>query len=317
MSRTLQLGAQVGQQNMTMDEMRALWRKFDQGGMEWLSAWDHLYEAPPADGTVPHFEAIACLGAMAAETTNARLGCFVFYVGYRNPGLLAKAAVTIDHISGGRFEIGLGAGWHKWEAEAFGYDFPSLGTRFDMLEEATPLIRSFFTNERTTHDGEHYKAVRVAINPPPVRGDIPIWIGGVGEKRTLKLVAEQADGWNAAYISADEYKRLGGVLDRWCDKLGRDPATVERSINLMFNLGVDEAAAKRSEASMANDWGPMWPRVSQGALSGTPEQAIEQIIAYREAGADLINIAIRMPVETDALDAYLEETVPAVRAAAG
>ena len=129
------LGAHVGQQNMAMDAMRAAWRRLDAAGIDWISCWDHLYEAPPAGGTLDHFEAIATLGAMCVETKNARLGNLVFYVGYRNPGLLAKAAVTLDHLSGGRFELGLGGGWHDQEAKAFGYDFPGIGTRLDMLEE--------------------------------------------------------------------------------------------------------------------------------------------------------------------------------------
>ena len=150
---TLSLGAHVGQQNMTMDEMRALWRKLDDARFDWISAWDHFYEAPPAGGTQPHFEALATLGALAAETQHARLGCLVFYVGYRNPALLAKAATTLDHISGGRFELGLGAGWHFWEAKAYGYEFPELKSRLDMLDEAATIIRGMLTNERTTFHG--------------------------------------------------------------------------------------------------------------------------------------------------------------------
>ena len=141
---TISLGAHVGQQNVEMDDLRALWRWLDANGFDWISAWDHLYEAPPdlasGPGTGPHFEAVATLAALALETTNARLGCLVFYVGYRNPGLLAKAAVTIDHLAAGRFELGIGGGWHQWEAEAYGYDFPSVGTRLDMLDEAAQVI---------------------------------------------------------------------------------------------------------------------------------------------------------------------------------
>ena len=313
--RGMQLGIHIGQQNMSMDEMRALWRRCD-GDLDWISVWDHLYEAPPAGGTIPHFAAVACLGALAADTQHARLGCLVFYVGYRNPGLLAKAATTIDHISGGRFELGLGGGWHQWEAEAYGYDFPSVGKRLDMLDEAAGLITSFFTNERTTHDGQFFAATDASMLPAPVNGSMPIWIGGVGEQRTLRMAARHATGWNAAYISAEEYGRLNGVLDRHCDDLGRDPASIERSVNLMFNLGIDDTAAKRNETDVAAQWGPMWERVAAGALLGTPESAVERVLEYRAAGADLVNIAIRAPIDHDALEAYLTHTVPEVRARA-
>jgi len=304
----MQLGVHIGQQNMTMAEMRGIWRRADEVGADWISVWDHLYEAPPAGGTIDHFEAVACLGALAADTCRARLGCLVFYVGYRNPGLLAKAAVTIDHISDGRFELGIGGGWHEWEAAAYGYDFPPVGKRLDMLDEAAALLTSYFTNDRTTHAGEYFRAENASMLPRPVRGSMPIWIGGVGEKRTLRMAARYATGWNAAYVSADEFRRLNGVLDGHCDSLGRDPATVERSINLMFDLGKDEPELRAQ-------WGPMWDRVSGGSLNGSVDQATERILSFRDAGADLVNVALRAPVDRDLLEAYLTVIAPAVRAA--
>ncbi len=304
----MQLGVHIGQQNMTMNQMRDIWKRADAAGADWISVWDHLYEAPPQGGTIDHFEAVACLGALAADTHRARLGCLVFYVGYRNPGLLAKAAVTIDHISGGRFELGIGAGWHEWEAEAYGYDFPSVGKRLDMLDEAAGLIAGFFTNDRTTHDGTYFRAQDASMLPAPVRGSMPLWIGGVGEKRTLRMVAQHATGWNAAYISPEEYGRLCGVLDQHCEAVGRDPASIERSINVMFDLGKDEE-------QLREQWGPMWERVAGGSLNGSVEHAVERILEYRDAGADGLNCALRAPVDMDLLDAYLPEVAPAVRAA--
>jgi alkanesulfonate monooxygenase SsuD/methylene tetrahydromethanopterin reductase-like flavin-dependent oxidoreductase (luciferase family) len=313
---TIALGAHVGQQNLSMDELRATWRRLDDAGLDWISAWDHLYEAPPADGTLPHFEAVATLAALALETTNARIGCLVFYVGYRNPGVLAKAAVTLDHLSGGRFELGLGAGWHQWEAEAFGFDFPPVGTRLTMLEEATELIRSLLTNERTDFDGRHFRAVNASCLPPPVQEHLPIWIGGVGEKRTLRTTARLADGWNAAYIAPGEFGRLNAVLDDWCETEGRDPDDIERSVNLMFMVSADEKSAAAAEDAFERQWGEMADRVREGVLMGTPEQAVERLLEYHQAGADLVNVALRAPWDDAALEAYLTEVVPAVRAAA-
>ena len=316
-------GAHVGQQNLAADEMRALWRRLDRSGMDWISVWDHLYEAPPAGGTQPHFEAVACLGALAVETERARLGCLVFCVSYRNPGLLAKAATTIDHLSGGRFELGLGAGWHEWEAEAYGYDFPPVGVRLDQLEEATELIGSMLRAPdgeeipRTDHQGAHFRAVGASCLPTPVGGSLPLWIGGVGEKRTLRLAARRADGWNAAYVDPGEYHRLNGVLDHWCDVEGRDPGAIERSVNLQFAMGADAAGAARAEAGLAAAWGPMLERVRGGLLTGTPEQAAEQLLAYVDAGAQLVNVALRAPFDDEALTAYLDTVVPAVRVELG
>ena len=309
------LGAHVGQQNMTMDALRALWRRLDDAGMDWISAWDHFYEAPPAGGTVPHFEAVATLGALAAETRHARLGCLVFYVGYRNPTTLAKVATTLDHISGGRFELGLGAGWHEWEAKAYGFDFPSLGTRMDMLEEAVPLVRSLLTEERTTAAGRFYRAEDASCLPRPVQERLPIWIGGLGERRTLRIAARHADGWNAAYVPPDEFRRLNGVLDTWCEKEGRDPAAIERTVNLVFMLAADRAGAKKAEEQLREQWGDLTPRVLGGALSGTPDDAAEQVAAYAGAGAQGVNIALRAPWDEEALTAYVDEIVPRIRQA--
>lgn len=312
---TFALGAHVGQQNLTMDDLRATWRHLDAAGMDWISAWDHLYEAPPADGTIAHFEAVATLAALALETTNARIGCLVFYVGYRNPGVLAKAAVTLDHLSGGRFELGLGAGWHQWEAEAFGFDFPPVGMRLDMLEEATELIRSLLTKERTTYDGEHFQAANASCLPAPVQEHLPIWLGGVGEKRTLRTTARLADGWNAAYIDPREFGRLNGVLDEWCGREGREPEDIERSVNLLFMMSTDAAAAAEASRAFDTQWGEMADRVRGGALLGTPDEVVERVLEYHAAGADLVNIALRAPWDAEALDAYLEDVVPRVRAA--
>lgn len=312
---SISLGVHVGQQNMAMDDMRALWRKLDSSGVDWISAWDHFYEAPPKGGTEPHFEALATLGALAAETQNARIGCLVFYVGYRNPALLAKAATTLDHITGGRFELGIGAGWHIWEANAYGYPFPDIGTRLDMLEEAAQIIRRMLTEERTSFSGIHYQVDDASCLPRPVQERLPIWIGGVGEKRTLKIVADHADGWNAAYLSPEEFARVNHVLNDWCEEEQRDPRSLRRAANVMFNLGLSEADLDNQREVLARDWGPMAERTAKGSLLCTPDNAVERIMEYVEAGADEVNIALRAPWHTEALDAYLTDVMPRVRKA--
>lgn len=312
---SISLGVHVGQQNMSMNDMRALWRKLDNSGVDWISTWDHFYEAPPKGGTEPHFEALATLGALAAETRNARIGCLVFYVGYRNPALLAKAATTLDHITGGRFELGIGAGWHIWEASAYGYPFPDIGTRLDMLEEAAQIIRRMLTQDRTSFAGTHYQVDDASCLPKPIQDRLPIWIGGVGEKRTLKIVADHADGWNAAYQSPAEFARINEVLNHWCEEEQRDPKTLRRAANIMFNLGLKPADLDRQREILRRDWGELASRTEEGALLCTPAHAVDRIMEYVEAGADEINIALRAPWDAEALDAYLTEVMPAVRKA--
>ncbi len=309
----ISLGAHVGQQNLPIEELRAAWRRLEAAGLDWISAWDHFYEAPPEGGTVDHFEALATLGAMAVETKKVRLGCLVFYVGYRNPALLAKAATTLDHLSGGRFTLGLGAGWHEWEAAAYGYDFPSVGRRLDMLDEAATLIRSMLTEERTTFEGEHFRVENASCLPAPVQQRLPIYIGGIGEKRTLRIAARHGDGWNAAYVSPEEYARLNGVLDDWCEAEDRDPATLVRSVNVSFHLVEDPADIPKAREALERQWGPRAERVRAGSLVGTPEIAEDRIAAWFEAGAGEVNIALRAPWDPAALNTYLTETVPALR----
>lgn len=310
---TVSLGVHIGQQNLAMAEMRALWRRLDAAGVDWISVWDHFYEAPFQGGTQPHFEALATLGALAAETERVRIGCLVFYVGYRNPALLAKAATTLDHVSGGRFELGIGAGWHISEALAYGYPFPDIGTRMDMLDEAAQIIRSLLDDERTTFSGRHFQVDDATCRPKPVQRHLPLWIGGRGEKRTLEIVARRADGWNAAYTSAVEFARLNGVLDHWCAVENRDPGAIRRGANIAFHLAMDAAGASRERAKLAADWGGQAQRIAAGALLCTPDAALDQVMAYVEGGADAVNIVLRSPWNEDALAAYLDEVMPALR----
>ncbi|MCZ6887996.1 MAG: LLM class flavin-dependent oxidoreductase [Gammaproteobacteria bacterium] len=307
----------MGQQNMPMSELRALWRKLDTSGMDWISAWDHFYEAPYQGGTQSHFEALATLGALAAETQNARIGCLVFYIGYRNPALLAKAAITLDHISGGRFELGIGAGWHIWEANAYGFPFPDIGTRLDMLDEAAEVIRRLLTEERTTYSGRHFQVDDATCLPHTVQARMPIWIGGLGEHRTLEIAARRADGWNGAYVSPEEFRRLNGVLDHWCEVDKRDPAEIRRGVNVAFGLAMTEQGLIEERNRINSEWGPAAERILGGTLLCTPDRAAEQIMEYVAAGANEINIALRAPFDPEALDAYIENVMPAVRKAAG
>ena len=253
------------------------------------------------------------LGALAAETLRPRIGCLVFYVGYRNPAALAKAATTLDHISGGRFVLRLGAGWHEPEARAYGYDFPPIGTRLDMLEEAIVLIRGLLTQERTTLSGRFFRVEDASCLPRPLQPRLPIWVGGTGEKRTLRIAARHADGWNAAYVSAAEFARLSRRLDEWCEREKRDPRTLERTLNLSFGMSTDAARAARVESDLRARWGPAAERMISGSLTGTPAQAAEKIGSYLDAGAHGVNVALRAPWDAEALDSYVSEVVPKLR----
>ena len=305
---TLRIGIHTGQQDCTYEELRRLWRWADDAGFYWISVWDHHYESPPVDGTHPAFETVSIMSALALETKRARVGCLVYSMGYRNPALIAKAVTTIDHLSNGRAEIGIGAGWHEPEYHAFGYDFPRPGVREDMLEEGAQIIRSMLRQERTTFEGRHF-TVRDATNfPRPVQPELRLWVGGGGEKRTIPIAARYADAWNVAYVPPERFADKMGVLDAACEREGRDPGSIGRAINVGFYMGVDPADAARKRELMP--WPAGDPRIG-GQLLGTPRESVERIGEYAQAGAEQLNIAVRAPFDWDALQSFIEEVMPA------
>ena len=306
----VQFGVHIGAQNATVEELRTLWKWLDSAGVDWISLWDHLYEAPPAGGTQPHFEAFSMLGALAVDTSHARIGCLVFCSQYRNIGVLMKGAISVDHLSNGRFELGMGSGWHDQEATAFGIDFPSQGERFKVLEGQLGAITKWRAGERVTQTTPGVQLTDASM-VPGVKGKLPLWIGGLGPKQTLRMAGAFADGWNAAYASPAQYKELNGILDDWCVKAGREPSVVERSINLSYALSTDDVGVVKSQ--LESQWGAASERIISGSLLGRPQDAIEQIAPFVEAGAQMVNIAIRPPWNQELLTEYIETVVPMMR----
>jgi F420-dependent oxidoreductase-like protein len=309
----MKFGLHIGQQNISMEEMRRLWRWADTAGFDWVDVWDHFYEAPYENGNGSCFEATTCMAAIACETTNLRIGVLVLGMNYRHPAILANALTTIDHLSGGRLEIGLGAGWHAQEYAAYGIPFLPIGQRMDVLEEGVQVVRLLTTEDRANFSGKYFSLTNAACNPKPVQKRPRIWIGGNGEKRTLRIAARHADGWNTPYPSPEEFVRLSGVLDSWCDKEGRDPATIERNVNLSFHMSATAKDLERNEARFKETWGAASEIVRhRGVVLGTPDQASERIAKYGDAGAARVNIALRPPVDWAALRAWSEKVIPAL-----
>jgi F420-dependent oxidoreductase-like protein len=202
----------------------------ENSGFDSVWVMDHLYQievvAPRED---PMLEAYTLLGALAARTQQVALGTMVTGVTYRNPALLAKIVTTLDVISSGRAILGIGAAWNDDEHAGYGYDFPTAGERLDRLEEALQLIRAMFTEQAPSFEGRHYRINQVLNNPKPIRGRIPVLIGGGGEKRTLRLVAQYGDACNL-FGDADAVRHKLDVLERHCADVGRDPAEITKTI---------------------------------------------------------------------------------------
>ena len=219
-------------QNATIEQYRAVWRIADEAGFDHCWCMDHFATLGSRDDG-PIFEAWALLAAMAAATSRTRVGCAVTGNTYRHPAVLAKAAVTVDHLSGGRLEFGIGAGWAENEHTMLGLPFGTAGDRADRLEEALPIIRSLWTEPRTTFTGKHYQLLDAVAEPKPTQSPHPpIWIGGVGRKRTLRMAAEHAAVWNSPGGTPQQISELSAVLDQHCADIGRDPSQIRRSVQI-------------------------------------------------------------------------------------
>ena len=215
-------------QMTTWNAMLEVWRAAD--GIELFeSAWNFDHFEPilgqPRNG--PCLEGWTSLAALAQATSRIRIGCMVTGMPYRHPSVLAQMAATLDVISGGRLELGLGAGWNAEEADALGIDLPALGERFDRFDEGLDVVTSLLRNEVTDYDGEHYTLKGAHCSPKPVQQPAPpIWIGGDGPRRTLRAVARHADYWNTPFTSPEALRGSLEILHAHCDDVGRDPGEI-------------------------------------------------------------------------------------------
>jgi F420-dependent oxidoreductase-like protein len=287
-------GVHAGLQNTSMEGLRSLWRRIEALGFGWISVWDHFYSATLGDDP-ECLEAVATHAALACDTTRVRCGSLVYSVGYRHPAVLANAICTIDQLSGGRADIGLGAGWSKIEYDAYGIPFPGVKVRMDQLEEAIQCVRGLLRQETTDFDGQWFQLKNARCEPKPVQTELPIWVGGGGEKRTLRITAQYADGWNIPFVSPEAFAHKRGVLLQHCDAVGRDPAEIRTAVNVGLAW---------NDQSLRQQFGGLADAVRPGVLTGSDDEVIERIGAYIDAGADQVNLALRAPFDEEALERF-------------
>jgi F420-dependent oxidoreductase-like protein len=298
----MRFGVHTGLQNTSIDELRPLWRQIEDRGFEWISIWDHFYAAD-ASGSASCLEAVAAHAALVDATERVRCGSLVYSIGYRHPAVLANAIATLDQMSDGRVVLGLGAGWHKVEYDAYGIVFPPAPERLRQLEEGIQCVRGLLCEPVTTFEGAYFTLREAQCEPKPVQARLPIWIGGGGEKVTLRIAARHADGWNVPFIAPDAYAHKVSVLGAHCDRAGRDPATITKAVNV--GLAWDEADLD------AQFGGGMSEYVRPGVLMGSPQEMVDRIGAYGEAGAEWVIIARRAPFDARALDRFAADVLPA------
>ena len=254
-------------QDTSWEELREVWIEADRGGF-WDAVWlnDHLY-SPRADETRPIMEAWTLFGGLAEITERIRFGAMLTANTFRHPALLAKQAVTLDHMSQGRLELGVGAGWHEREHEAFGIDLPPLTERFELLEETLTIIHGLMTEEVYNFAGRHRTITDARFEPKPVqRPRPPFVVGGAGPKRTIPLAARWADQWNYPDYTADFdlFESRRRRLDEVCEEIGRNRAEIEVSVQFRY--------------------------------PGEPAATADRVAAYRDSGADHVLVSFLPPI---------------------
>ncbi len=293
---TLKFGAQPWSQASDWPNFHDAAVTADRVGWDSIWTWDHLL-AIQGPWEQPIFEGWMALAGLAPVTERARLGLMVGANTLRNPGLTAKMAITLDHISGGRAIIGIGGAWFQREHEAFGFEFGrSPGERLAWLDEAVGLMRRLLDGERVTHDGPHYRMVDALCLPGPVQAHLPILIGGSGEQKTLRTVARHADAWNMGG-TVEAVARKAAILEEHCAAVGRDPATIERTFGfpMVIRDSIVEARQALDAIVAHNRMAPF--DATTTVLLGPPEAIADQLRPYLPFG--LATVIVRMPAPYD------------------
>ncbi len=301
--------------------MSGLAQRADEGPWESLWVYDHFHTVPVPSEEATH-EAWTLMSAFAAVTDRIRLGQMCTCIGYRNPVYLAKVAATVDVISGGRVEMGIGGGWYENEWRAYGYGFPPIGERLGMLDEGVQIMRDAWTTGTATLDGRHYQVDGARVYPRPLQdGGIPIWVAGGGERKTLRTAAKYADYTNWVPVP-DEFVRKKAILAEHCDDVGRDIAEITFSCNFSTVIGETPAdVASRLDAIEARVTPHLGTRTaaymrdyrSGAALVGTPAQVVDRIAEVRDLGmAYAIHYFPEHAYDRSGVELFEREVIPAL-----
>jgi len=315
------VGIDPAQQWATMRDLA----QYADGNPDWESLWvyDHFHTTPQHSDQATH-EAWSLMSAFGASTSRIRLGQMCTCMSYRNPAYLAKVAATVDHVSGGRVEMGIGAGWYEHEWRAYGYGFPEARDRLGMLREGVNIFQQAWTTGSATLDGKYYQVDGAIVEPRPIqtgRSGIPLWIAGGGEKVTLKIAAQYADYTNFAG-DPEGFKAKSDILAAHCEKLGRDFAEITRSANFNVFIGETEAEAqKKAQAAidritphLGKEKTEEWVgNAFKSGLAGTPEQIVERIKAYQASGLGYaITYFADAAYDRSSIELFEKQVIPAI-----
>jgi F420-dependent oxidoreductase-like protein len=275
-----------------LEKLTAIAQTAESSGFDSVWVMDHLNQIP-GQGAIDNWmlEGNTALAALAARTSSVQLGLMVGGVTYRNPALMAKVTTTLDVLSGGRAVLGIGAAWFEHEHRAFGYEFPPIAERFERLEDALRIARAMFTEEQPTVIGTHHRVEGILNRPRPIRGDIPIMVGGSGERKTLRMVAQYGDASNV-FGDVEKVRHLMGVLEAHCETVGRDPALITKTkLGSLAIAPTDEQAEAKLQPM--RDRGVSEERIRGFAIAGDADGVAEQVAAHLDAGLD--GLVVNMP----------------------
>ncbi len=251
------------------------------------------------------------LAGLARETSTIRLGTLVNSATFRNPGVLAISVANVDEMSGGRVELGLGAGWYLDEHRSYGIPFPSLGERFERLEEQLAIVTGLWATPHGStfdHEGKHYRLTGSPALPKPVQSPVPVIVGGGGPKKTPALAARYASEFNMPFQSRERFVEQCGRVRAACESIGRDPGTLEYSTALVVCVGSNEAEIARRAASIGREVAEL----RQNGVCGTPGEAVERLRDWSETGAGRIYLQVLDLADLDHLDLVATEVMPHV-----
>jgi F420-dependent oxidoreductase-like protein len=297
------------QMGATYDDLLAVARRTEETGFDAFFRSDH-YLTMGGDGLPGPTDAWTTLAGLARETSRIRLGTLMTAATFRLPGPLAISVAGVDQMSGGRVELGIGAGWFEAEHTAYGIPFPPLRERFDRYEEQLAVITGLWSTplgETFDFDGEYYRLSGSPALPKPVQaGGIPIIVGGSGRKRTPRLAARYAGEFNVPFASVEDNARLFAGVREACQEAGRDPASMTYSSALVLCVGRDEAEIARRAAAIGRDVDDL----REHGVAGTPAEAVDTLGRYAEAGAERVYLQVLDLADLDHLDLVAGEVVP-------
>jgi alkanesulfonate monooxygenase SsuD/methylene tetrahydromethanopterin reductase-like flavin-dependent oxidoreductase (luciferase family) len=311
----MRLGISLSPQVATWPELRQRAAEIDGLGYDYLFTWDHLL-SPFGSDDQSILESSSLLAALSQHTSRAHLGALVNANTFRHPALLAKLAVTLDHLSGGRAILGMGAGWHEPEHREHGIAFgSSVGERLGWLEEAAPIVRALIDGTTLPSAGSHYRVLSSRQAPRPIQASLRLLIGGWGTRRTLPIVAANADIWNAKG-TPEELARKSSILDELCRAIGRDPSSIERSLTVRMVIRDDPVEAGRVWAE----------QLAYNAATGKDEPdpwlgTVDDIAArwgtYMDIGFSTLIVSAITPFDSETLERLMGEVAPTSRRMAG